>query len=956
MLSHWLLIIAIGVVTSGASPLTPDAERVLKPKDVFKECDKCPEMVVVPAGSFMMGDAPQHPVTIARPFAVGRFAVTIDEWDACVADRGCGLLVNYSDQGRQPAHYMTWYDAKDYVKWLSRKTGKTYRLLSEAEREYVTRAGTTTRFWWGNSISTSQANYDDDYSDYGGRKGVNRDRILPVDSFKPNPWGLYQVHGNIDEWVEDCWHENYQGAPSDGSAWTSGDCEARVARGGYYSSRDDDLRSAARGHEPADDSSITIGLGVRVARALDGRTAPRTANGLLAQQAYLCVDESNSFSPALRIDACSDVILSGRWLGKDLAWALNDRCVAYLDNGNIDLAVTDCGVAIRRDPKNPFAFNNLGNAYKAKSDYDRAIASYAEAVRLDPTFAQAFNNRGLAYGDKKDFERAISDYTDAIRLDPGYSRALDNRGDTYLIKGDLARAIADFDEAIKVDPRFAQAFTDRCDAYRAKQDYDRVIADCTQAIRLDPMSGRAFNNRGLAYSAKKDYDRAISDYNDAMRVVPEYLQNDEMDRNPELFRVFNNRGDAYLRKGDLVRAIADFSDATRSVDPVIKQEAYLKRCKALYANKNYERAIVGCTDAIRLSPGNAGAYAARAAVYQALNRNADAAADLDKARAIDPSLGIPGPLAQPTMACVGGGPTLASISSRTAQALAAAEECALKPKDVFKECDKCPEMVVVPAGSFVMGSPPGEAGSEDTEHSQRRVTIAKPFAAGRFAVTFDEWDACVAEGGCNRYRPSDQGWGRGRLPVINVSWDDAKAFTAWLSHKTGKTYRLLSEAEREYVTRAGTATPFWWGSSISTSQANYEGRGSQEFDNRKYAYSNPGGAHRDQTAPVDSYQPNPWGLFQVHGNVDEWVEDCWLDDLGHGAPTDGRAWTLDTCRIRVVRGGAWSDVSSNLRSANRGKIAGSLRSWTIGFRVGRALGQAPSPTSSAGVKANGDSR
>ena len=147
----------------------------------------------------------------------------------------------------------------------------------------------------------------------------------------------------------------------------------------------------------------------------------------------------------------------------------------------------------------------------------------------------------------------------------------------------------------------------------------------------------------------------------------------------------------------------------------------------------------------------------------------------------------------------------------------------LKPKDVFKECDKCPELVVVPAGRFTMGSLANEEGRNSDEGPQHQVTFSQSFAFGRFAVTFDEWDACVADGGCNGYKPSDQGWGRGRRPVINVSWDDAKAYVAWLSRRAGKTYRLLSEAEREYVTRAGTTTPFWWGSMIDPNQANYDG-------------------------------------------------------------------------------------------------------------------------------------
>jgi len=161
------------------------------------------------------------------------------------------------------------------------------------------------------------------------------------------------------------------------------------------------------------------------------------------------------------------------------------------------------------------------------------------------------------------------------------------------------------------------------------------------------------------------------------------------------------------------------------------------------------------------------------------------------------------------------------LSGRVAIPLTGDEERAVRPGDGFKECESCPEVVVVPAGSFTMGSPENESDRRTNEGPQHKVTIGRPFAVGKFAVRFDEWDACVAAGGC--YRPPDQGWGRGRRPVINVNWDDAKAFVAWLSRTTGKTYRLLSEAEREYAARAGTTTPFWWGASISTSQANYNG-------------------------------------------------------------------------------------------------------------------------------------
>jgi formylglycine-generating enzyme required for sulfatase activity len=276
--------------------------------------------------------------------------------------------------------------------------------------------------------------------------------------------------------------------------------------------------------------------------------------------------------------------------------------------------------------------------------------------------------------------------------------------------------------------------------------------------------------------------------------------------------------------------------------------------------------------------------------------------------------------------------------SRAPTSLTAAEERALKPKDSFKECDNCPEMVVVPAGSFAMGSNPAEitalekqdTGSYRHEGPQHKVTIARPFAVGKFAVTFDEWEACVGAGGCNGYRPGDQGWGRGRRPVINMSWDDAKAYVAWISKATGKSYRLLSEAEREYVARAGTTTPFWWGSSISTSQANYSGGATYGGGSK--------GEYRQKTVPVDSFAANPWGLYQVHGNLWEWVEDCWHVNY-QGAPTDGSAWTT-SCREsgrRVVRGGSWLYDPQFLRSASRTGTTSVDRDFSLGFRVGRTL-------------------
>jgi formylglycine-generating enzyme required for sulfatase activity len=232
-------------------------------------------------------------------------------------------------------------------------------------------------------------------------------------------------------------------------------------------------------------------------------------------------------------------------------------------------------------------------------------------------------------------------------------------------------------------------------------------------------------------------------------------------------------------------------------------------------------------------------------------------------------------------------------------------------------CAFCPEMVVVPAGSFTMGSPQSEP-DRDSGETQAKVTIAQPFAVAKFAVTFEEWDACLAAGGCNGYRPHDEGWGRGKQPVINVNLEDAKAYAAWLSRQTGKTYRLLSAAEREYVTRAGTRTTFWWGNEITPKQANYVDR------------------HSTRTATVDSFEPNFWGLYNVHGNVWEWTEDCW-NDSNEGNPGDGSARSDSNCSSREVRGGAWDSPPASLRSANRAKMQVDQQRNSLSFRVRRTV-------------------
>ncbi|MFZ0256368.1 MAG: SUMF1/EgtB/PvdO family nonheme iron enzyme [Gammaproteobacteria bacterium] len=248
----------------------------------------------------------------------------------------------------------------------------------------------------------------------------------------------------------------------------------------------------------------------------------------------------------------------------------------------------------------------------------------------------------------------------------------------------------------------------------------------------------------------------------------------------------------------------------------------------------------------------------------------------------------------------------------------------LQPGRVFRDrladSTEAPEMVVIPAGAFRMGSPEHENGRTNDEGPQHRVTIDRPFAMGKYEVTFDDYDRFARATG--RERPDDRGWGRGHRPVINVSWEDATAYTEWLSQETGKRYRLPTEAEWEYAARAGSETRYWWGNEIGQNRANCAGCGS-EWDGK-------------QTAPVGSFGANPFGLHDTAGNVWEWVQDCWHENYT-GAPSDGSAWETGDCRYRVLRGGSWNREPGFVRSATRFWARPVNRSYNLGFRLAQDL-------------------
>jgi formylglycine-generating enzyme required for sulfatase activity len=314
-------------------------------------------------------------------------------------------------------------------------------------------------------------------------------------------------------------------------------------------------------------------------------------------------------------------------------------------------------------------------------------------------------------------------------------------------------------------------------------------------------------------------------------------------------------------------------------------------------------------------------------------------------------------------------PNLAALAAFDEQLTNARLYASYKPGQVFADRyvdlpGKTPTMVVIPTGSFQMGAPADEEDHTDAEMPQHTVTISKGFAMARTAVTVGEFREFVRAsgyvpdsiklGGASVYDErsgalhddSDATWqddyaGRkadDKLPVVNVSWNDAKAYADWLGQRTGKTYRLPSEAEFEYALRGGTSSRYWWGDDVPTRQVeNLTGSGDRSRSGRRWSHAFRN--YRDGywgPAPVMSFAANPFGLYDINGNVSEWTQDCWHDNYVR-APNDGSAWINPGCRSHVVRGGSWGSSPDQVDSAYRQGANGDLRSGRVGFRVVREL-------------------
>jgi formylglycine-generating enzyme required for sulfatase activity/class 3 adenylate cyclase len=377
-------------------------------------------------------------------------------------------------------------------------------------------------------------------------------------------------------------------------------------------------------------------------------------------------------------------------------------------------------------------------------------------------------------------------------------------------------------------------------------------------------------------------------------------------RQPPIAGWLEEQKDALKLRDDVMREAEEWKSGGRQADALVRRGARLVSAVDLLGNPDFAAAMAPTTEYLAASQKLAAAGRRRARIVQTLIYTLFLCI-------------IAGLVAFINQAFIREHYQWYIVMRPTILTAEQEKEKAAKPGSDFKECaNGCPTMIVVPAGKFSMGSPESDKDRNNDEGPQREVRIRQAFAVGKTAITFAEWDICVAVGACPKV--DDSGWGRDDRPVTNISWDEARIYSTWLAKQTGKPYRLLTEAEWEYAARAGNLGQYSFGDDKT------------QLDQYAWFSKNSDG----RTQPVATKKPNAFGVYDMHGNVWQWVEDCYSESYS-GAPTDGSAVTSTACDRRVLRGGSWSGEPDHLRSSNRNGFITLFRVGNVGFRLARTL-------------------
>jgi len=477
------------------------------------------EMVLIPAGKFTMGspanekgrydNETQHEITLTKPFYMGKYAVTQEQWEAVMGNNPSSRTKGV----KLPVTDVSWEDCQDFIKKLNAKTAGGYRLPTEAEWEYACRAGTTTAFAVGNSLSKSDANIDGD-------------SIKTVGSYKANAFGLYDLHGNVWEWCED-WRADYPaGAITDPKGPATG--EHRVLRGGSFFNS---VVSLSR-------SSNQFGLTPTERDFNYGFRLVRTVPSVLTEPIHL---KPIGFS--------LEVPETGALVVEELTGALKPPFESEQKASKSERASSSDAFS---NHKFADSFFNLGDTlYDQKKDA-KTLAENTYIIQPDPEDATIYNSRGESYSAQQRHSEAIADFTKAIELNPKNSTTYNSRGDAYFELKKYPEAIADYTKSIELDPNHVSAFNNRGSTYSELKKYPEAIADFTKSIELNPKDVLTYNARGMVYTHIRKYPEAIADYTKSIELDPKHM---------DALYTYYMRGHAYKALGKTKEAIADFAKA-----------------------------------------------------------------------------------------------------------------------------------------------------------------------------------------------------------------------------------------------------------------------------------------------------------------------------------------------------------------------------------------------------------
>ncbi|WP_293155533.1 bifunctional serine/threonine-protein kinase/formylglycine-generating enzyme family protein [Okeania sp. SIO2C9] len=895
------------------------------------------EMVYIPGGSFLMGspekeverlnsESPQHQVTL-QPFYMSKYPITQNQYQAIMGENPSNFK-----GGNHPVEKVTWHNATEFCQRLSEKTGKIYKLPSESQWEYACRAGTTTPFYFGETITSELVNYNGNYIYGNVPKGKHLEKTTEVGSFPPNAFGLYDMHGNVWEWCLDIWRNNYNGAPTDGSPWENeGDSSQRLLRGGCWNIHPQFCRSARRIRNNADYYGTYWGFRILLLPDFQKKFQNSGEISSVMNQTY---PTEKKLTPPLQI---SKKLTAPSPINETSPPQTFLKSIPESEIGEIFtfevVTINNCGKIINRTPVSARQkIEDLGNGIKLEMVYIPG----GNFLMGSPE-----NEQGRSSDESPQHQVILQPfYMSKYPITQEQYQAITKENPSHFKGKSRPVENVKWHEAVE----FCQKLSEKTGKiYRLPSESQWEYA-CRAGTTTPFYFGETITSELVNYNGNYPYSNAPKDkYRRETTEVGSFP--------PNAFGLYDMHGNVWEWCLDIWHNNYDdapndgsaWESGRYSFRRVFRGGSWLKRsrsCRSAWRSYYYSVEfgisvgfrIVWYTSEVRNSLDNMAVdttnkrFQNTGEILSVMNQIYPREKTLTPPLQISQKLTAPSPINKiyPPQTFPESIPeseigeiftfevvtinNFGKIINRTPG------NARQKIEDLGNGIKL--EMVYIPGGSFIMGSPENEQGRSSDESPQHQVTL-QPFYMSKYPITQEQYQAIMGENPSHFTGKSH--------PVENVTWHNATEFCQRLSEKIGKIYRLPSESQWEYACRAGTTTPFYFGETITSELVNYDGN---------YPYSNtPKDKYRGETTEVGNFPPNSFGLYDMHGNVWEWCLDIWHINYD-GAPNDGSAWqTRGDSNIKVLRGGSWYNYSWNCRSARRYDNDGNNLIHYRGFRI-----------------------